>query len=218
MRLIPVLEGENQSVKSKLIIRFCLLSILMLGLAGCTPPRPNNIENICSVFYQYPSWYWEAKKSAERWGVPIAVQMAIIYQESRFSASAKPPREHLLWVIPWFRPTSAYGYSQALKDTWERFERDTGEHGKRSDFATVTQFIGWYGYLAHTQAGVPRNNAYAVYLAYHEGVDGYRHHTYWHKSWLIHVAHKVAYRAYVYQQQLVQCQNHIKKPHWWNFL
>lgn len=201
------------------LVAYLLLLLVNVGLlTSCAPARPHNIENICSVFYQYPAWYWDAKKSAEHWGAPIAVQMAIIYQESRFTAGAKPPREHLLGIIPWFRPTSAYGYSQALKNTWEHFERSTGDHGRRSDFALVTQFIGWYSYLAHVRAGIPLNNAYAVYLAYHEGIGGYQHRTYWTKPWLIRVAHQVAYRAYVYQYQLIQCQNRIKRPHWWDFL
>ena len=198
--------------KTKLL----LLMLLAALLTGCVTARPHNIQNICSIFYQYPKWYWDAKKSQKKWGVPVYVQMAIIYQESHFNAKAKPPREHLLGFIPWFRPTSAYGYSQSIKSTWKRYERETGDHGSRHSFAAATDFIGWFGYQAHIHARVSRNNAYALYLAYHEGINGYLHHTYWNKTWLIHVAHKVAYHARIYQRQLRGCASKIKKHHWWD--
>ena len=41
--------------------------------------------------------------------------MSFVYQESSFKADARPEREKILGFIPWFRPSSAVGYSQALK-------------------------------------------------------------------------------------------------------
>ena len=187
-------------------------------LVGCTPPRPTHIENICSIFYQYPNWYWDAKKSAHRWGVPVSVQMAIIYQESRFTAKARPPREHLLWVIPWFRSSTSFGYTQSLKETWKNYQRNTGNGGSRDEFSAATQFIGWYGYTVHRRLGIPRNNAYELYLAYHEGIGGYAHRTYLRKRWLMDVAHHVAYRAAVYRRQLSYCASRIPDQHWWDHI
>jgi len=45
-----------------------------------------------------------AKKSEERWGTPIHVQLAIIRQESTFKFNARPPRKKLVGFIPWNRP------------------------------------------------------------------------------------------------------------------
>ena len=45
------------------------------------------------------------------------VLMAFIHQESSFQAKIKPERKKLLGVIPWLRPSSSVGYSQALKNT-----------------------------------------------------------------------------------------------------
>jgi len=197
--------------------KFLLVGLSFLLLAGCVTPPPRNIQNICSIFQQYPKWYWAAKKSQQRWGVPVAVQMAIIYQESRFRAKAKPPRKKILWVIPWFtRVTSARGYSQALDGTWKEYERSTGDSGSRSSFKDVANFIGWYGYRAHRRAGIPRNNAYELYLAYHEGIGGYKRRTYLKKRWLIRVARKVEYRARLYQRQLNGCRNRLKRRPWWH--
>jgi len=199
------------------------LIIIALGcvlLVGCVTAPPRNPGNVCSIFYQYPKWYWQAKKVQKRWGMPVYVQMAFIYQESRFHAKAKPPHSRILFVIPWFtRVSSSYGYTQALKGTWQLYKRDSGNHGaKRSRFADAVDFVGWFGHTAHRKLGIPYNNAYALYLAYHEGIGGYARRSYLRKPWLIHVAHKVSYRSHLYQRQLWGCADKIPKQHWWSFL
>src|SRR5262249_26207295 len=123
-----------------------ILFVVVTGLllVGCAKPRPDNMENICEIFYQYPQWYWDAKRSEEKWGVSVPIQMSVIYQESSFTAKAKPPRKYILWIIPWKRPSTAYGYCQALDGTWEDYQQQTGNSGKRHTFADATDFIGWY--------------------------------------------------------------------------
>lgn len=188
-----------------------ILIVVFLILTSCaTLPRPDHVEDICSIFTQYPDWYRDAKQCQARWGVPIAVQMSIINQESSFGARAAPPRKKLLWIIPWKRPTSAYGYSQALKNTWKDYQRQTGNsYGKRQEFADATDFIGWYSHQAHLQAGVAANNPYALYLAYHEGINGYSKYSYIKKPWLIRVARKVSTRTLRYQNQLIRCERYL---------
>jgi len=186
------------------LILFCLFL-----LVGCATPRPSNVENICSIFNQYPDWYKDAKKAEKKWGIPIPVQMAIIYQESSFNATAKPPRTKLLWIIPWKRPSSAYGYSQALKDTWKDYEQQTGQWSRRSAFDDATDFIGWYSDQAHKKLGIRPTNTYALYLAYHEGPGGYARRSYLKKPWLIRVSRKVAYRADAYKRQLGGCEGRL---------
>ena len=120
-------------------------------------------------------------------------------------------------MIPWTRPSSAFGYSQALKETWENYQKSSGKGGNRDDFASASDFIGWYGYQAHRKANIDRNNAYELYLAYHEGIGGYLKKTYLSKKWLVGVAHKVSARAQKYESQLKTCEKKFKKK-WWNFL
>ena len=57
------------------------------------------------------------------------------------------------------------------------------------------------------KAGIPRSDAYSLYLAYHEGIGGYKRKTYLQKPWLIQVAHKVKARSQLYQAQLNQCRD-----------
>lgn len=197
------------------IIIICVTSLLLFA---CAPPPPKNPKNICDVFYQYPKWFWAAKKSREKWGVPISVQLAIIHQESHFRADAKPKRSKLLWFIPWTRPTSAEGYAQAVNGTWRLYLRDTRRNrASRSSFDSATDFVGWFGYRAHKRLGISRDNAYALYLAYHEGTIGYRQRTYLKKKWLMAVAERVQRRANLYRAQLKSCESHLPKHHWWNF-
>jgi len=95
-------------------------------LAGCAAGPPENVENICKIFDERGNWYRAAKKSEQRWGTPVHVQMAIIRQESSFEFDARPPRKKLLGFIPWMRPSDAYGYAQALDSTWEWYKDETG--------------------------------------------------------------------------------------------
>lgn len=191
---------------------------LVLGsflLGGCVTHPPRDLNNVCNIFKQYPRWYNDALDVQKRWLVPISVQMAIIHQESRFVAWARPPRKKLLFVIPWARPSSAYGYAQALRGTWAHYRRTQGgAFSSRSDFADGVDFIGWYANEAYKRAGIRRSDAYSLYLAYHEGVGGYQNKTYLRKRWLITVAHKVSARAQIYQAQLNSCKNSLGSK-WW---
>lgn len=200
----------------KFVLLCCAVATITL-LTGCAPTPPDHIENICSIFKQYPSWYWDAKEVQEEWRLPISVLMAIIYQESHFQADAAPPRERILWVIPWKHPTSAYGYSQAINGTWKNYQTETNHHWSNRDaFGDAADFVGWFTHRAHVIAGISMNNAYAQYLAYHEGIDGYQHGSYRHQEWLIEVAHNVQRRARVYRSQLMSCQADLPKKPWWH--
>lgn len=208
-----------QNVKQRSLVLFSsLLIVSCLLLQSCAAPTPHRTRNICSIFRQYPTWLWAAEKTFKRWGLPVHVQMAIIYQESHFVAKNKPPRTKLLGFIPWFRPTSAYGYSQALDSTWKVYKRATGRHlVSRSDFGDTLDFIGWYAHEIRRRTGMSMWNTYGIYLAYHEGIGGYIKGTYRHKPWLIRVAKKVKMRGDIYWTQLHHCYQSLKKKPWWRF-
>lgn len=200
---------------------FVGLLCIAFMLLGCTTAPPKRVNNICKIFKEYPKWYWAAQDSQKKWGIPICAQMAIVHQESRFRAKAKPPRGKLLWVIPWKRPSSAYGYTQALNQTWEGYRRSASNGGAdRDDFSDALDFVGWYGYQAHQKAGIDRRNTYALYLAYHEGIGGYQRGTYKNrkKTWLRKVAHNVQSRSNTYHSQLSRCEKSLKKKPWYRSL
>jgi len=189
-------------------IILCILAAVMLF--GCATSPPKNLDNICSIFEEKPDWYLEAKDSYRKWKIPIPVMMAIVHQESRFQSDAVPPRTKLLGFIPWTRPSTSYGYAQALEETWEVYIRNTGNRGAdRDDFGDVMDFIGWYCDRSHRKCYISRKDAYNLYLAYHEGQNGFNGRTYKNKSWLLGVARKVKNRTSLYSAQLSSCHRKL---------
>ncbi len=177
-------------------------------LVSCVSRPPADVSNICRIFKQYPGWYRDAKDVERRWLIPVAVQMAIIHQESKFDGKARPKHKKLLWLIPYKRPSTAYGYSQALGMTWNQYKRAENGGGRwaaRHVFTDAVDFIGWYANQASRIAKIPRKDAYLLYLAYHEGIGGYLRKTYLQKPWLIQVARKVRGQSQMYQAQLNKC-------------
>lgn len=192
--------------------RLSMLLVVFAVLPACTTSPPSRTDNICTIFEEKDGWYDDAADSRKEWGSPISVMMAIMYQESRFVAKAKPPRKKILWVIPGPRPSSAFGYSQAKKTTWAEYKRNAGRYGAdRDDFADAIDFIGWYNEQSNRRSGIAKNDAYRLYLAYHEGHGGYNRGTYRKKSWLIGVAKKVQDNAARYRSQLLKCEEDLKK-------
>ena len=136
--------------------------------------------------------------------------MAIIEQESSFQARAKPARTKLLWVIPWRRPSSAYGYAQVLDETWTDYKENAGNWGaSRADFSDAMDFVGWYTNSSSRQNRIARTDAYNLYLAYHEGNGGWARNSYRNKGWLMDVARNVQNTANIYQTQYQSCEREL---------
>jgi len=188
------------------VYKALLLSSLLI-MAACTALPPKDSDNICAAFKEKEDWFDSARQSYQRWGVPIPVQMAIMHQESHFVADAQPPRDWLLGIIPWFRPTTAYGYAQATDDAWDDYLDSAGDWGAdRDEFDDASDFIGWYSNISHSRLGISKGDAKNLYLAYHEGHSGYQHKSYLKKPWLMRIADNVAKRARLFQNQLRNCR------------
>jgi len=168
---------------------------------------PRQLDNACSIITERPQ-YIRAFRAAERkWGVPVHVQMATIYQESKFIGNARTPLRYSLGVIPVGRQSSAYGYGQALDGTWDEYLDDTGNRrARRDDIGDATDFMGWYMTRSQARNGISLGDARNQYLAYHEGHTGFARGSYNSKAWLLRVAGEVGERAQVYRAQLVSCR------------
>lgn len=155
-----------------------LFVLAPLALAACSS-QPTNINDVCAVFDQKDGWVggWQrdAQKASRRHGIPVPVLMATIRMESSFDGGARPERKKILGFIPGKRASSAYGYSQALDGTWDEYRSVTGNRGaRRGNFADAVDFVGWYHDKSARTLGIPRNDAYRLYLAYYHGHGGYR--------------------------------------------
>ncbi len=192
--------------------------VLATGVSGCATNPPRSIDNVCNIFREKSHWYNAAKSAEEEWHSPIPIMMAIVYQESRFEAKAKPPRSKILWVIPGPRPSSAYGYSQAKDETWDGYRRASGNGGAdRNDFEDAIDFIGWYNSMSRKRNGIANDDAYHLYLAYHEGHGGFERRSFNNKGWLKDVARTVSARANRYSGQLNGCRKELERSWWWPF-
>ena len=185
-------------------------SILLLFLASCGGGKfsaPSQLDDACAIVDQRPE-YLRAFKAAERkWGVPVNVQMATMYQESKFIGNARTPHRYALGIIPMGRQSSAYGYSQALDSTWEEYQDEEGGRSARRDrISDAADFMGWYMAESQSRLGIPLWDAENHYLAYHEGRTGFANQSYNDKPWLIEVADAVGARSERYAAQLQRCR------------
>jgi len=188
---------------------------IAFSLSDCSTRPPSEAENICKIFREKSGWHKAATKASEKWGIPIHVMMATIYQESRFVGNAKPPRKKILGFLPGPRPSNAYGYPQALDETWDYYQKQTGVWGKdRDDIGDALDFIGWYYKQSQIRNKLAANDTYNLYLSYHEGHGGFSRGTHKSKPWLITVAKKVSANANQYSSQYASCKKELERP-WW---
>ena len=103
-------------------LRFNSLLIIIFFVSACSS-IPKNTSNSCSIFNERYLWFKHASKSEKKWGTPVYLQLAIIKMESDFDWLAKPPRQKLFKVIPYKRPSTSFGYSQAVNGTWEQYKK-----------------------------------------------------------------------------------------------
>ncbi len=190
--------------------RFLIVLFGVLLLASCgggSKQPPSRLNDACSIAREKPDYIKAFKSTERKWGVPVHVQMATIYQESRYRHDARTPHKYVLGVIPMGRQSSAYGYGQALDGTWEQYQRETGKRrAKRDRIRDASDFIGWYMNKSYERNGIHPSDTRNQYLAYHEGHTGYARGSYNSKSWLLNVANDVDARAQRYQAQLANCR------------
>ena len=185
------------------------LVILLFFVNACSS-IPQNTSNSCSIFSERYLWYKHAKKTEQKWGTPIYIQLAIIKMESDFDWLAKPPRQKLFKIIPFKRPSSSFGYSQAVKGTWEQYKNETGNKlATRTRFKDSVDFIGWYTNKTESLLKISKKDAFRQYLAYHEGWGGYKN--YKNNQKVIVLAKKVEKQSNKYKAQLQDCQKRLNK-------
>ena len=190
-------------------IRNIFLILLTILISACSS-IPQNTSNSCSIFNERYMWYKHTKKTEEKWGTPIYIQLAIIKMESDFDWLAKPARQKIFKIIPFKRPSSSFGYSQAVKGTWEQYKNETGNKlARRTRFKDSVDFIGWYTNKTESILKISKKDAFRQYLAYHEGWGDYKN--YKNNQKVIGIAKKVKNQSDKYKSQLKKCQKKLSK-------
>ena len=197
------MKKQNLNLSNFLIFFFLLI------LSSCSS-IPKNTADGCSIFSERYLWYKYAKKTEKKWGTPIYIQLAIIKMESDFNWLAKPKRQKIFKVIPYKRPSSSFGYSQAVKGTWRQYKNETGnKFATRSRFKDSVDFIGWYTNKTEKILKIPKTDAFKQYIAYHEGWGNYKN--YKKNSKVVGLAKKVEKQSDKYKSQLQKCSKSLNR-------
>ena len=189
------------------IIKINFLLIILFIVSSCSS-IPSNTSNSCSIFEERYLWYKHVKKSEQKWGTPVYLQLAIIKMESGFDWLAKPPRKKIFKVIPYKRLSSSFGYSQAVKGTWQQYKNETGNKlARRTRFKDSVDFIGWYTSKSEKILKISKDDAFKQYIAYHEGWGNYKN--YKSNKKIINLAKRVEKQSNIYKKQLSDCKNSL---------
>jgi hypothetical protein len=190
-------------------IKIIFLFLVIILISACSS-IPKNTSDSCSIFNEKYLWYKHTKKTEEKWGTPIYIQLAIIKMESNFDWLAKPNRNKIFKVIPFKRPSSSFGYSQAIKGTWKQYRNETGNKlASRTSFKDSVDFIGWYTNKTESILKISKKDAFRQYLAYHEGWGNYKN--YKNNQKVIIYAKKVKQQSEKYRSQLKKCQKKLNR-------
>ena len=184
-----------------------LLFFLFFIITSCSSV-PKYPQNACKIFGENYLWYKSAKKSSDTYGAPIHIILAIVNKESGFNRWAKPKRHKLFKIIPYKRPSSSFGYSQAVNKTWELYKTETNSPlALRTRFKDSVMFIGWYMNKTKKTNNISMNDAYRQYLNYYLGWGNYSKKVYKSDKNAIIYAKKVEKQSNIYKNQLKECQS-----------
>ena len=193
----------------RLIKKYLISLIILLILSSCSSTL-SNTKDSCSIFSERYLWYKHAKKAEKKWGAPIYIQLAFIKKESDFDWLAKPERTKLFKIIPYKRKSTSFGYSQAVKGTWDQYKKETNNRlATRARFKDSVDFIGWYIDKTEKLLKIPKSDAYRQYIAYHEGWGNYKN--YKKNKKVILFAKEVKNQANQYRKQLFKCQKRLNR-------
>tara|TARA_B100000686_G_scaffold320143_1_gene371504 strand:- start:24 stop:638 length:615 start_codon:yes stop_codon:yes gene_type:complete len=198
-------------VPKKILNKNLIYFIILLFLVSCTSV-PKYPSNACKIFGEKYLWYKHTKKSSEVYGAPIHIILAFVSKESGFNRWAKPKRKRLFKVIPYKRPSSSFGYSQAVNKTWELYKTETNNPlALRARFKDSVMFIGWYMRKTNKINKIPLDDAYRQYLNYYLGWGNYAKKIYKTDKKSIIYAKSVQKKSKIYKNQLRECQKSLNR-------
>ena len=198
-------------MQKKILNRNLIYFIFFFFVVSCSsiPKYPNNA---CKVFGENYLWYKSIKKSSETYKAPIHIILAFVNKESGFNRWAKPKRNKLFKIIPYKRPSSSFGYSQAVNKTWELYKKETDSPlALRTRFKDSVMFIGWYISKTNKINKIPLNDSYRQYLNYYLGWGNYSKKVYKTDKNAIIYAKNVEKQSNIYKKQLKECQKSLNR-------
>tara|TARA_B100000315_G_scaffold128259_1_gene117941 strand:- start:842 stop:1456 length:615 start_codon:yes stop_codon:yes gene_type:complete len=198
-------------VQKKILKNNLIYFIIFFFLTSCSSV-PKYPQNACKIFGENYLWYKSAKKSSDTYGAPIHIILAFVKKESGFNRWAKPKRTRLFKIVPYKRPSSSLGYSQAVKKTWEMYKTETNNPlALRTRFKDSVMFIGWYINKTNKINKIPLNDSYRQYLNYYLGWGNYTKKAYKMDKRAILFAKNVKKQSSIYKRQLRECKKSLDR-------
>ena len=198
-------------MQKKISNRNLIYLIVFFFLVSCSSV-PKYPANACKIFGERYLWYKHVKKSSEKYGAQVHIILAFVNKESGFNRWAKPERKKIFKVIPYKRPSSSFGYSQAVNKTWELYKKETGNTlALRTRFKDSVMFIGWYMNKTNIINKIPMGDPYRQYLNYYLGWGNYAKQVYKTDKKAIIFAKSVEKQSKIYKNQLKECQKSLNR-------
>lgn len=198
-------------MQKKILSKKLTYFIIFFFLASCSSV-PKYPSNACKIFGEKYLWYKHSSKSSKEYGAPIYIILAFVNKESGFNRWAKPKRKKLFKIVPYKRPSSSFGYSQAVEKTWGLYKKETNNPlALRTRFKDSVMFIGWYISKTNKINKVPLNDPYRQYLNYYLGWGGYAKKVYKTDKNAILFAKSVEKQSKIYKNQLTKCSKNLNR-------
>jgi hypothetical protein len=196
--------------KASACYKLCVLSV---AISGCQtiPIERSNQDNAC-LFLQENPYINQVILATHSTPFPQALTLAVIRHESANLPQARPVKQWIIkpW-IPWSYYSSAKGYGQITKATWQDFTKAQHFTPNINAYMDNVYFIDWYFEKNKKSLGKQKDSFSAHYLLYHEGPSGYRRAKESITEGIRNYAQRVEETGLSYASTLSACQ---KKQRW----
>lgn len=177
------------------------MAFTAVAVTSCSEnAKVDDSMGVCEILTQNLGWSEPLKVAKNKYNLPPAYAMALMYKESTFKAEAKS------------KGSTAYGYAQAIDGTWKHFQKDVKPNAKRNNFNDSVQFIGWYTAQLAKSLKLKMTDSYNLYMAYMLGATGFKRYkagTFKNKAKIVEdkkLAQKVKDFTKQYKSQLKNCR------------
>jgi len=200
-------------VQKKILNRNLIFFFIFFFIASCSSV-PKYPQNACEIFGEKYFYLKYTRAASKKWGVPISSILAVINKESGFKRFAKPKKLKIFKIIPYRRPSSSLGFSQAVNKTWDLYKKENNKPAAlRISYKSSSDFIGWYFWKANKINKVSLNNTRDLYLNYYLGFSAYKNKAYQTDKKAIIYAKRVEKQAKIYKSQLLECKSILNKSY-----
>ena len=187
--------------------------IIFFFLVSCSSV-PKYPQNACKIFGEKYFYLKHTRAASKKWGVPISTILAVINKESGFRRFAKPPRYKIFKIVPYRRPSSSFGFSQAITSSWDLYKKENNKPlALRISYRSASDFVAWYLWKANKINNVSLKNTRDLYLNYYLGFSAYKNKAYRTDKKALIFAKGVEKQAKIYKNQLQECKSILNKSY-----